>query len=181
MPIWLLAGLGDWFCHRASGIERTTGAKESIIHLLMFAEAGTALVVGLFLEVNALVLALFIVLFVLHAVTGWWDIGYANPIREITDIEQHIHGYLEVTPLIVLILVALLHWSQFLALFGMGADASQYAVEWKHQPLPLVYSVGVLGAAVILEIVPYTEELLRCLLASGGQLVPPDQHVRRLI
>src|SRR5437879_1348964 len=26
----------DWFCHRATDIEHTAGAKESLIHLLMF-------------------------------------------------------------------------------------------------------------------------------------------------
>src|SRR6266480_3316290 len=42
MPLWFLAGVADWLCHRASDIEHTTGAKESIIHLLMFAEEYSA-------------------------------------------------------------------------------------------------------------------------------------------
>ena len=36
--IWLIAGFADWLCHRASHIETTTGAEESLIHPLMFAE-----------------------------------------------------------------------------------------------------------------------------------------------
>jgi len=36
LPIWLLSGFADWLCHRATHIETTTGAKESLIHLLMF-------------------------------------------------------------------------------------------------------------------------------------------------
>jgi hypothetical protein len=39
LPLWLAAGFADWLCHRASHSE-TTGAKESLIHLLMFAEMG---------------------------------------------------------------------------------------------------------------------------------------------
>jgi hypothetical protein len=39
LPVWLLAGFADWLCHRASHIETTTGPKESLIRLLMFAEA----------------------------------------------------------------------------------------------------------------------------------------------
>jgi cytochrome c oxidase assembly factor CtaG len=38
MPVWFLAGVADWLCHRATDIEHTAGAKESFIHLLMFAE-----------------------------------------------------------------------------------------------------------------------------------------------
>jgi hypothetical protein len=39
LPLWLIAGFADWLCHRASHIESTTGAKESLIHLLMFVES----------------------------------------------------------------------------------------------------------------------------------------------
>jgi hypothetical protein len=34
LPVWLVAGFADWLCHRATHIESTTGAKESLIHLL---------------------------------------------------------------------------------------------------------------------------------------------------
>jgi len=42
VPLWLVAGVADWFCHCASHIESTTGVKESLLHLLMFAEVGIA-------------------------------------------------------------------------------------------------------------------------------------------
>jgi uncharacterized membrane protein YqjE len=57
MPVWFLAGLADYLCHRASDIEHTAGAKESLIHLLMFAEVAVPLLACLFLEINALVIA----------------------------------------------------------------------------------------------------------------------------
>ena len=38
LPVWLAAGFADWLCHRAAHIETTSGAKESMLHLLMFAE-----------------------------------------------------------------------------------------------------------------------------------------------
>ena len=47
LPVWLLAGFADWLCHRASHIETTTGAKESLIHLLMFAEVGGPLLAAI--------------------------------------------------------------------------------------------------------------------------------------
>jgi hypothetical protein len=66
LPIWLLAGFADWLCHRASHIESTTGAKESLIHLLMFAEVGGPLLAGMFLNINALIIAMMIVAFLIH-------------------------------------------------------------------------------------------------------------------
>jgi hypothetical protein len=51
LPVWLLAGFADWLCHRASHTETTTGPKESLIHLLMFAEVGVPLLAAMFLEV----------------------------------------------------------------------------------------------------------------------------------
>lgn len=35
IPLWTAAGIADWFCHRASKIERTTGLKETALHLMM--------------------------------------------------------------------------------------------------------------------------------------------------
>jgi len=35
IPVWLAAGIADWFCHRRSNISTTSGAKESFIHLLI--------------------------------------------------------------------------------------------------------------------------------------------------
>jgi len=47
LPVWFGAGFADWLCHRASHIETTTGAKESLIHLLMFAEVGVPLLAAI--------------------------------------------------------------------------------------------------------------------------------------
>ena len=34
VPVWLAAGVADWWCHKRSRIEGTTGMKESLMHLL---------------------------------------------------------------------------------------------------------------------------------------------------
>ena len=57
VPSWVGAGLADWMCHRRSSIETTPGPRESAIHALMMTEAGIPATLGLFLEVNAGVLA----------------------------------------------------------------------------------------------------------------------------
>ncbi|RTL72881.1 MAG: diguanylate cyclase, partial [Hyphomicrobiales bacterium] len=60
LPVWLVAGFADWLCHRATHIESTTGAKESLIHLLMFGEVGIPLLAAMFLEINALIIGVMI-------------------------------------------------------------------------------------------------------------------------
>jgi hypothetical protein len=57
MPLWLSAGLADWYLHRRTRIEETAGPRESALHSLMFAETGAPVLLGLFCEVNAGVLA----------------------------------------------------------------------------------------------------------------------------
>ncbi|ANH68974.1 diguanylate cyclase [Mitsuaria sp. 7] len=172
VPVWLIAGMVDWFCHRASGIGRTTGAKESLIHLLMFAEVGLPVLAGLFLQINAGVIALMIVAFFVHEATALWDVSYAVTARVVTPIEQHVHSFLEMVPLMAIIAVASIHWPQFLALFGGGTEPADWALHWKSPALPVGYIVGVLAVVVFLEFVPYLEELWRGWRQGGRRLMP---------
>jgi threonine dehydrogenase-like Zn-dependent dehydrogenase len=40
MPVWIGAGLIDWWCHRRTEIERTAGVQESAVHMAMMIEGG---------------------------------------------------------------------------------------------------------------------------------------------
>lgn len=172
LPLWLLAGLADWLCHRAAHIESTSGAKETVIHLLMLVEMGVPVLAGLLLEINALVLAGMLVGFLLHEATALWDVSYAVSRRKVTPIEQHVHSFLEILPLMALSFVACLHWPQALALVGLGSEPADLAVRLKSAPLPAGYLVAMFGLIVLLEILPYLEEFHRGWKASGGHLVP---------
>jgi len=35
LPLWGVAGLVDWFCHRATNIEETSRLLEALVHVLM--------------------------------------------------------------------------------------------------------------------------------------------------
>lgn len=161
LPLWLAAGVADWLCHRASDIAHTAGPKESLIHLLMFAEVALPLLACLFMEIDALVIAIMIASFLGHELTALWDVSYAVTRREVTPIEQHVHSFLEIMPLMALLLVALLHRSQATALFGWGEEAARFELNWKRPSLPIPYVVAVLTASLFLEILPYLEELVR--------------------
>jgi hypothetical protein len=161
VPLWLLVGVGDWFCHKKSRIESTSGLKESVIHLLMFGQGALALLAGLFLEVNSGVLILLFTLLFVHECTAFWDLDYAYPLRKIVPMEQHMHSFLEVLPFMALASITTLHWGQFMAVFGMH-EASDYSVHMKGHALPKAYVVAVLVAAVGVDSLLYVEEFLRC-------------------
>ncbi|CDX54182.1 conserved membrane hypothetical protein [Mesorhizobium plurifarium] len=173
LPVWLIAGFADWLCHRATHIEATTGAKESLIHLLMFVEVGIPLLAAMFLEINALIIAVMMIVFVLHEATAIWDVRYATTARTVTPIEQHVHSFLEMIPLMGLVSVVSLHWGQFLALFGFGPEKARFDLAWKEQQLPVGYIATVMTVILLFELFPYVEELFRGLRANSGRLVPP--------
>ena len=162
-PLWLGAGLADWYLHRRTGIERTAGARESLIHHLMFAETGLPVLLGLFCEVNAGVLASAYGAAGLHSLTALWDQYYAEPRRVVTPLEQHVHSLLEVSPIMAAFLLTGLHWDQARALVGRDQRGPRFAVRLKRRdPLPTRTRLLLLGAVAMFGIAPYAEELYRC-------------------
>jgi hypothetical protein len=119
LPVWLLAGLADYFCHRASHIERTSGVGESLLHRLQFAEVGVPLLAALLLEINAAVLLIMLIGLMLHQTTAVWDVRYANATRRVAPAEQHVHGLLEMSPAVGAAVVTILNWPDFLSLFSI--------------------------------------------------------------
>jgi len=166
VPLWLLAGIADWLCHRRSDIEHTSGARESLLHLLMLAEMGLPVLAALLLEINALVLAFMVVAFLAHEATALWDVSYATARRRVTPVEQHVHSFLEVLPLMGLAFVGSLHWPQAQAMVGLGPQAADWGLRPKADPLPLGYLAAVFVAILLLEILPFLEELWRGLRAA---------------
>lgn len=115
VPLWLVAGFADWLCHRRSAIESTSGAPESVLHLLMLGEMGLPLLGALYLDVNALIFAILIVAFFAHEATAYADVRYAATRRHVSVFEQFVHSVLEMSPLAVILLLATRHWGQWLA------------------------------------------------------------------
>ncbi len=120
MPLWLGAGMADWYLHRRTHIEETAGPRESAMHALMFAETGVPVLIGLFCEVNAAVLASAYGAAAAHSATAFRDQAYAEERRRVSSVEQHVHSLLEVSPLTAALLLTALHWDQAAALAGHG-------------------------------------------------------------
>jgi hypothetical protein len=161
LPLWLAAGFADYLCHRASNIEQTTGYKESLIHLLLFTEVAVPLLAATFLEINALIIALMIVGFMAHQLTAYWDLSFTHDKRYVSPLEQQIHSFLEILPLAGMLIVIVLNWPQFLSLWGLGTETPRFSLTMKQAPLPWAYVTTLLCAALIFEVLPYMEELIR--------------------
>lgn len=152
-PLWLIAGGADWLCHRASLIHRTSGVRESAMHLVMFAQIALPIVAALFLRLNALLLVICCVAVLAHMATTLLDTSYSQPRRHISPIEQQVHSYLEMLPLFALAIVLVIH-------AGEWRDPEwRFAV--RETPLPTVAVLSTLLALLVTALL-IGEEIWRC-------------------
>jgi hypothetical protein len=164
LPLWFFAGFLDYLCHRASDIEHANGVRETALHWLMFAEVGVPMLAAVFLKVNALLLLFMAACWIAHEVTTHVDLRLAIATRHVSAFEQQVHSFLEVLPVVALLLLALLHWDQAAALVGFGATSADFSLSLK--PLPSAPELIALFTGILLfGIVPYLDELLRGLRA----------------
>jgi len=165
LPLWVAAGLGDYLCHRAARIENNAGTPESVLHLVQYALVGIPVTLGLFLQANAgfFLFAGFAIL--LHHAVTYIDLRYADATRKIAPREQMVHSFLELLPITAFLLLAAAEWPQFLSLLGTGPQQALFAPQMR--PAPLSYVVTIMAAALLFNLIPYLEELWRCLRARN--------------
>jgi hypothetical protein len=166
IPVWLLAGFGDWLLHRRQCIESVVGWREPALHLLMVAELGTAVLAVLLLQITAAVLVLLLLACIAHEVTLWSDLAYAAARRNIPVPEQWVHGLQIVLPWAGLVLLAVIHHDVVTALLVDGPAAVDWSVRLKEPPLPATHVLGVVLGGVTLVGLPFFGELLRGLRAA---------------
>jgi hypothetical protein len=163
LPLWVLAGLTDYFLHKRTRIEDTSGTKESILHVLQLVEAGVPVVLGLLFDINALIIAVMLGALIAHEATALWDVMYAYTRRSIGPLEQHVHSFLEVLPIMAVSFVTILYWSQFLAMLGLGTQAPRFEFRAKADPVSAGYLIVLFSSIAIFIVLPYGEELWRCI------------------
>lgn len=151
-PAWLLAGAGDYLCHRRTDIEHTSGTQESWLHLLQFLSLLLVFGAAALMNLNAIVFGLMVVLVIVHSVLAHVDVSYTDGRRRISPIEQLVHGFMDVLPLIAVALIGVLHWPQIAGL----ADPQLFSL----RPTELGRWLFV-GSFAVLSGVPILEELAR--------------------
>jgi hypothetical protein len=169
LPLWMAAGLADYLLHKRTNIEENAGTKESVLHAVQLGEAGVPVLLALLLEINALVILVMVIAFVLHEVTALWDVSYATARRYVSPFEQHVHSFMEVLPLMALSFVTIMYWNQFIALVGLGPEPPRFELRPKADPLSTGYLVTLFLCMLLFVVLPYAEELWRCLRASRSR------------
>lgn len=165
LPFWMIAGFADYLCHRAAHSTQANGAKEAILHWLMLGEVGLPLLAAVFLKINALLFGLMILCWIAHEITTHIDLQLAIRTRTVTAFEQQVHSFLEVLPVAALILLAVSHWDQALALFGAGTQRADLSLALKPLPLP-AQLIALFGGLLVFGVIPYVDELWRGLRAE---------------
>ncbi len=148
-PAWLLAGAGDYLCHRQTEIEHTSGSAESRYHLLQFLVLLIAFAAAVLLEMNAVVFVAMVILLLAHSVLAHMDLSYTDGRRYISPLEQHVHGFMEVLPLVALAIFGVLHWGEISA--GLSSPILSLATPVSTASILLLASFAVLAGAPILE------------------------------
>jgi hypothetical protein len=166
-PLWLLAGLGDWWVHRVERIELTAGLRETLLHCLMLLELGAGIGAVVLLEINSAVIVLAALACLGHELTVWRDLIYAQSRRRIRVVEQWVHSLQLVFPWVGLAALVLLYPDAALGVIGRG-EAADWTLRWKNPPMPLpqIALVGVGGLLFV--VLPFIDELVRALRADGA-------------
>jgi hypothetical protein len=169
LPIWVAAGMGDWWCHRTQRMERTAGLGEALLHSLMLATLGTAALAVLFLEINALVLIGLLISCLLHEMLFWLDLSYATHHRQIGALEQWIHCVQFAVPWASLAIISLIHRDTVATLLGASGGVLDWSLHTKYEPLPAAFLVPALAGCGVFVVLPFLEELWRCYKARREQ------------
>jgi hypothetical protein len=114
-PAWLVAGGIDYLCHRRTDISITTGIKESLLHIAQFLVLGCVLTVAVLFDVTRATIAVMAVAVIAHSALALIDVSYTEKRRYISPLEQHVHGYMDVLPVVAVALLAVMHWQALMA------------------------------------------------------------------
>jgi hypothetical protein len=166
LPLWGISGFIDWCCHRATGIERTSGLKESLIHSVMGVQLGIPIVLCLVFKVNVSILLICFVAWLAHEIVAHYDVYYSAPLRHISIWEVHVHNYMATVPLYLMMLIMVLNWDTVVKLVSLDW-AGQFGFHRVAQPHGgSTYLRNYLAFMAVLCVFPYVEENIRCLRAA---------------
>jgi hypothetical protein len=149
--LWLVAGALDFWLHRTSSIESTSGVPESKLHLAQIAILGLATALWLGFRASHGLFAILLALVCLHAVTGYWDTRVAYPKRAIRPLEQHVHSILDLAPWVA---IGAVYWS---------LPSTHVGSALAFEPAPVALWIFALVPAVLLVVLPALGEFRRCL------------------
>jgi hypothetical protein len=138
-PLWLVAGVLDYWQHQRTAIAETSGPRESRLHLAQTLQVGLPVLVVLFLELNLFALSILVASAVAHTLTAYWDVHYASRRRVIPPLEQVVHAFLFTLPLFATALLVIMHFPT------VQAGASDWSLRLRDPP----WDTGVLTVVLL--------------------------------
>lgn len=154
-PLWLLAGLLDYWLHQRTSLATTSGAPESRLHFVQTLEVGVPVLLVLFFELNLLALAVIVAATVAHTFTAYWDLSYASERRVILPFEQLVHAFLFTLPLFATALLVIMHWPAAGAPTALGTSAGgAWGLRLRETPWPAGLVALVLVASFLFGLLP---------------------------
>jgi len=171
LPLWIAAGFADYLCHRAARISENSGAQESALHLVQYCLVCLPVTLALFFRANAGFFLVAGLCILLHHLTAYIDVRYADATRKVAPPEQMVHSFLEILPITAYLLLAVAEWPQFVSLFGFGEERALFLPE--PRIFSGLYTATILAAALLFNLLPYLEELARCLRSNKTASIWP--------
>lgn len=167
VPMLMLSGLLDWACHRRLRIEHSAGLRESLLHLVMVALLGTAILAALYLQPTAGLLCLLLAALALHDLAYAADLRVALASRTIPALEQWVHGFQHLLPWAGLAGIMALAPEQTLALVSRSDVPPDWGIRLKAPLPPPAYTAALLGAALVFNVLPFLSEARRSARAAA--------------
>lgn len=165
-PAWLLAGALDYWCHRRSSIERTSGFIESLYHLAQLATIAIVVLGIAFFAGSMTMFAIVIAAGTTHTVLSYFDVRFTERRRYISPLEQHAHAVLDVIPLVAIAL--------WVVLEGPRA-ASDWSVRLRVPMLATGEIIALFVSVFVVAAGPVLEELRRTARAARRMHRPDTQ------
>jgi hypothetical protein len=156
-PMWLAAGAADYLAHRRTDIPHTSGVSESLLHVAQLASIAVAFSAAVMLQMTTGAWLLVLGAVLVHSVLAYVDVAYTDTRRYISPFEQTVHGFLDVIPVVAVLLLGVLHWPQISA--GELSIAAENSLADDLTDRLLLLSFAVLAGT------PVIEELIRTLRA----------------
>ena len=106
-PLWLVAAGCDYWCHRRTRIESTSGVTEARMHVAQYVCVVLIVALAALFRFRGPALWIAVVAVVAHTVLAYIDVHYTFPRRLISPFEQHLHAVLYLVPILAIVLLAL--------------------------------------------------------------------------
>jgi len=136
------------------------------MHSLMGIQVGVPIALCLLFEINVLVMGICLLSWALHELVAHWDVHHAMDIRRISIWEMHAHNYLATLPLLMVLGVIATNWPTFVQLVSLNWANQLSLMSREFSTGAQNYQRFYLLMVLLLGVLPYVEENVRCLKAA---------------